>query len=41
MGQYLREFDWRYNARKLSDVERTIIALKMTEGKRLLLKPQE
>ena len=41
MAQYLREFDWRYNARKLSDVERTIIALRMTEGKRLLLKAQE
>ncbi len=41
MGQYLREFDWRYNARKLSDVERTIIVLRMTEGKRLLLKEQE
>jgi hypothetical protein len=41
MAQYLREFDWRYNARKLSDMERTIIALRMTEGKRLLLKAQE
>ncbi|MGD0972299.1 MAG: IS1595 family transposase [Desulfobaccales bacterium] len=41
MAQYLREFDWRYNVRKLSDVERTIKALKMTEGKRLLLKAQE
>jgi hypothetical protein len=38
---YLREFDWRYNARKLSDAERTIAALKMTGGKRLLLKEQE
>ena len=40
MGQYLREFDWRYNARKLSDVERTVIALQMTGGKRLLLKSE-
>ena len=39
MGQYLREFDWRYNARKLPDMERTLIALKMTGGKRLTLKP--
>jgi hypothetical protein len=38
MGQYLREFDWRYNARKLPDMERTLIALKMTGGKRLMLK---
>ena len=41
MGEYPREFHWRHNARKLSDVERTIIALRMTEGKRLLLKTQE
>jgi transposase-like protein len=38
MGQYLREFDWRYNARKLPDMERTVIALQMTGGKRLMLK---
>ncbi len=38
MGQYLREFDWRYNVRKLSDIERTIHALKATGGKRLMLK---
>lgn len=41
MVHYLREFDWRYNARKLSDIERTILALKMVGGKRLFLKPQE
>jgi len=41
IAQYLREFDWRYNARKISDVERTIIALKMTVRKRLLLRAQE
>jgi transposase-like protein len=39
MPQYLREFDWRYNVRGLPDMERTVVALKMTEGKRLLLKP--
>jgi transposase-like protein len=38
MGLYLREFDWRYNVRKLPDMERTLIALRMTGGKRLLLK---
>ncbi|HUY13266.1 MAG TPA: IS1595 family transposase, partial [Terriglobia bacterium] len=38
LGQYLREFDWRYNVRGLPDMERTIIALKMVGGKRLLLK---
>ncbi len=37
-GQYLREFDWRYNVRKLPDMERTIGVLKATGGKRLMLK---
>ena len=35
----MREFDWRYNVRKLDDMERAVVALKMTSGKRLLLKP--
>ena len=39
LSQYLREFDWRYNVRKLPDMERAIIILKMVGGKRLLLKP--
>jgi len=39
LAQYLREFDWRYNVRELPDMERTLIALKMTAGKRLMLKP--
>jgi transposase-like protein len=38
LGQYLREFDWRYNVRGLPDMERTLVALKMTGGKRLMLK---
>ena len=38
LGQYLREFDWRYNVRKLSDMERVLIVLKMVGGKRLMLK---
>jgi transposase-like protein len=41
LGQYLREFDWRYNVRGFPDVERTVIALKMTAGKRLRLRPPE
>lgn len=39
LGQYLREFDWRYNVRGLPDMERTVVALKMVGGKRLMLKP--
>ena len=39
LGHYLREFDWRYNVRGLPDMERTVIALKMTAGKRLVLRP--
>ena len=39
LGQYLREFDWRYNVRGKPDVERVIIALKMVGGKRLMLRP--
>ena len=38
MGQYLREFDWRYNVRRLPDMKRVVAALKMTGGKRLMLK---
>ena len=37
LGQYLREFDWRYNVRALDDAERAVVALRMTGGKRLLL----
>jgi hypothetical protein len=39
LGQHLREFDWRYKVRVLPDVERTVVALRMTGGKRLMLKP--
>ncbi|MGB9489657.1 MAG: transposase [Terriglobales bacterium] len=38
LQQYLNEFDFRYNARKVSDSERTILALKASEGKRLTLR---
>jgi len=41
LQQYLNEFDFRYNARKVSDSERTILALKATEGKRLTLREPE
>jgi len=38
LQQYLNEFDFRYNHRKMSDSERTIYALRATEGKRLTLR---
>jgi transposase-like protein len=38
LQQYLNEFDFRYNSRKINDAERTHLAVKATEGKRLTLK---
>jgi ISXO2-like transposase domain/Transposase zinc-ribbon domain len=38
LDQYLREFDFRYNVRKMNDSERTNLAIKKTSGKRLMLK---
>lgn len=38
LAQYCAEVDFRYNGRKISDDERTIKAIKATEGKRLMLK---
>jgi transposase-like protein len=38
LQQYLNEFDFRYNHRKVNDSERTVLALKATEGKRLTLR---
>ncbi len=38
LGQYLREFEWRWNVRLLPDVGRTVVGLRMTGGKRLMLK---
>ena len=38
LSQYLREFDWGYNVRKLDDMEGAVVTLKMTSGKRLMLK---
>jgi hypothetical protein len=37
MRQYLNEFDFSYNNRKVKDSERTMMMLKATEGKRLTL----
>ena len=36
--RYLAEFDFRYNGRKIQDSERTLLALKGFEGKRLTYK---
>jgi hypothetical protein len=36
--QYLNEFDFRYNHRKVNDSDRTLLALKATEGKRMTLR---
>lgn len=36
LPRYLAEFDFRYNSRKVSDGERTALAIRGAEGKRLL-----
>jgi hypothetical protein len=38
LQQYLNEFDFRYNNRKVNDSDRTMLMLKATEGKRLTLR---
>ncbi|HKW18917.1 MAG TPA: IS1595 family transposase [Terriglobales bacterium] len=38
LQQYLNELDFRYNNRKVNDSERTMLALRATEGKRLTLR---
>jgi transposase-like protein len=38
LHRYLSEFDFRYSTRKLRDGERTALAIKGIEGKRLMLK---
>jgi ISXO2-like transposase domain len=38
LQQYLNELDFCYNNRKVNDSERTMLALKATEGKRLTLR---
>lgn len=37
LDQYLREFDYRFNVRKLDDLDRSIKAIRATRGKRLTL----
>jgi ISXO2-like transposase domain len=42
LDQYLREFDFRYNVRKINDQDRSVLAVKKTSGKRLTLRePKE
>jgi hypothetical protein len=38
LGQYLREFDYRYNVRRTNDDERFTLAVTKTSGKRLTLR---
>jgi hypothetical protein len=38
LHRYLSEFDFRYNARKLKDGDRSLLAIKGTNGKRLMLR---
>jgi transposase-like protein len=38
LDQYLREFDYRYNVRKMNDGARFTLALKKTGGKRLTMR---
>ncbi len=38
LHRYLAEFDFRYSNRELSDGERTALAIKQAEGKRLMYK---
>jgi len=38
LQQYLNEFDFRYNLRKMPDSERTVLAIKAAEGKRLTMR---
>ena len=41
LHRYLSEFDFRYNARKICDGDRTLLALKSTSGKRLMLRDSQ
>jgi hypothetical protein len=38
LHRYLSEFDFRYNARKLKDGDRSLLAIKGVNGKRLMLR---
>lgn len=41
LRRYLTEFDFRYNSRKEKDGDRTLLALKGSGGKRLMLKDSQ
>jgi transposase-like protein len=41
LHRYLSEFDFRFNARKVSDGERTLAAIKQVGGKRLMLRDSQ
>ena len=36
LHRYLWQFDFLWNTRKMNDGERTIVAIKLAEGKRLM-----
>lgn len=38
LHRYVSEFDFRYNAREITDGERTVLAIQKTEGRRLVYK---
>jgi hypothetical protein len=38
LHRYLNEFDFRYNSRREKDGDRTLLAMKGADGKRLMLK---
>ena len=38
LHRYLAEYEYRYNNRNLTDGQRTVLAIKASEGKRLLYK---
>lgn len=39
LHRYLAEFDFRYNARRMSDAERAASLIRAAEGKRLTFRP--
>ena len=41
LGRYCVEFDFRYNTRKMTDVERTDLAIKGARGKRLMYRQHD
>lgn len=40
LHRYMSEFEFRYNGRKLNDGERTVLAIRSAEGKRLMYREQ-